>query len=108
VISIAAFDLLALNGIDLRALPLSDRKASLRRIVDRSPGCLQIVDDFPNGAQLLEAADTAILLLMNMMSPVACLWGTSPIMACKSVRSQTQTTAAERRDPSVNASRLAG
>jgi bifunctional non-homologous end joining protein LigD len=54
---IAAFDLLALNGIDLRTLPLSGRKACLKKIVDKAPACLQFVEHFPNGAELLEAAE---------------------------------------------------
>jgi bifunctional non-homologous end joining protein LigD len=57
VISIAAFDLLALNGIDLRTLPLSGRKQSLKKIVDTGPGCLQLVEDFPNGKELLKAGE---------------------------------------------------
>jgi bifunctional non-homologous end joining protein LigD len=57
VICIAAFDLLALNGVDLRTPPLSGRKECLKKIVDKAPGCLQLVEHFPNGADLLEAAE---------------------------------------------------
>jgi bifunctional non-homologous end joining protein LigD len=56
-ITIAAFDLLVLNGIDLRTLPLAGRKEGLRKLVDKAPACLQRVEDFPDGAQLLEAVD---------------------------------------------------
>jgi ATP-dependent DNA ligase len=57
VICIAAFDLLALNGVDLRTLPLSARQEGLKKIVDNGPGCLQLVEHFPNGRELLEAAE---------------------------------------------------
>src|SRR5262249_10313883 len=53
-ICIAAFDLLMLNGIDARELPLSTRKNFLRELIDRSDvPCLMLVDDFPNGDVLL-------------------------------------------------------
>jgi bifunctional non-homologous end joining protein LigD len=35
-----AFDLLWLNGVDLRPLPLLDRKAQLRKLVHGKPGIL--------------------------------------------------------------------
>jgi bifunctional non-homologous end joining protein LigD len=57
VICISAFDLLALNGIDLRTLPLSGRKVGLRKIVDMAPGCLQLVEDCPNSKELLKAGE---------------------------------------------------
>jgi bifunctional non-homologous end joining protein LigD len=46
-----------LNGVDLRTLPLLGRKELLKKIVDKAPACLQFVEHFPNGADLLEAAD---------------------------------------------------
>jgi bifunctional non-homologous end joining protein LigD len=57
LICIAAFDLLALNGIDLRTLPLSGRKQGLKTIVDKRPECLQLVEDFPSGRELLKACE---------------------------------------------------
>jgi bifunctional non-homologous end joining protein LigD len=57
LICIAAFDLLALNSIDLRTLPLSGHKECLRKIVDKAPACLQLAEDFPNGRALLKACE---------------------------------------------------
>jgi bifunctional non-homologous end joining protein LigD len=36
-IVLAAFDLLCLDGHDLRQLPLFERKAHLKKLVDRTP-----------------------------------------------------------------------
>jgi bifunctional non-homologous end joining protein LigD len=43
-----AFDLLWLNGVDLRPLPLLDRKAELRKLVHEKPGILYA--DYLKGA----------------------------------------------------------
>jgi bifunctional non-homologous end joining protein LigD len=43
-----AFDLLWLNGVDLRPLPLLDRKAELRKLVLGKPGILYA--DYLKGA----------------------------------------------------------
>jgi bifunctional non-homologous end joining protein LigD len=53
-----AFDLLYLNGKDLRPLPLLDRKERLERLVSkvRDPW-LCYTEAFPDGATLLKAAD---------------------------------------------------
>jgi len=53
-----AFDLLHLNGKDLRPLPLADRKERLERLVSkvRDPW-LCYVEPFMDGATLLKAAD---------------------------------------------------
>jgi bifunctional non-homologous end joining protein LigD len=53
-----AFDLLYLNGKDLRPLPLSDRKERLERLISkvREPW-LCYCETFPDGATLRKAAD---------------------------------------------------
>src|SRR5262245_1651036 len=53
-----AFDLLYLNGKDLRGMPLSDRKERLERLVSKvSDTWLCYVETFTDGATLLKAAD---------------------------------------------------
>jgi bifunctional non-homologous end joining protein LigD len=53
-----AFDLLYLNGKDLRPLPLVDRKVRLGRLVSKVRGTwLCYAETFTNGATLLKAAD---------------------------------------------------
>ena len=53
-----AFDLLYLNGKDLRPLPLVDRKVRLGRLVSKVRGTwLCYVETFTDGATLLKAAD---------------------------------------------------
>ncbi|WP_422032698.1 DNA ligase D [Reyranella sp.] len=55
-----AFDLLFLEGEDLQALPLSDRKARLKQVLDRLPGqsaALRYVDHFETaGDAVLQSA----------------------------------------------------
>ncbi|MBB2206592.1 DNA ligase D [Gluconacetobacter takamatsuzukensis] len=52
-----AFDLLYLDGKDLRASPLRDRKAALRRILPETPGILRLSADFADdGARVLDHA----------------------------------------------------
>jgi bifunctional non-homologous end joining protein LigD len=53
-----AFDLLYLNGKDLRPLPLTDRKERLDRLVTNvSDTWLCYAEAFTDGATLLKAAD---------------------------------------------------
>jgi bifunctional non-homologous end joining protein LigD len=53
-----AFDLLYLNGKDLRRLPLLDRKERLERFVSKArEPWLCYVETFTDGATLLKAAD---------------------------------------------------
>src|SRR2546421_12914807 len=53
-----AFDLLHRDGVDLRRLPLSERKRRLARLVNRAAiRCLHLVQPFDNGLKLLEAAE---------------------------------------------------
>jgi bifunctional non-homologous end joining protein LigD len=54
-----AFDLLWLDGVDLRALPLSERRAMLRELLgDNEPGAaIQFSDDVADGAALFAAAE---------------------------------------------------
>ena len=50
-----AFDLLHQDGVDLRALPLSDRKRDLHRLCRKSPvPFMREVQTFPNGTLLFE------------------------------------------------------
>src|SRR6185437_3518455 len=52
-----AFDLLHLNGVDLRARPLTDRKALLESLLDRAPPVLQYSQHFTEpGARILAQA----------------------------------------------------
>jgi bifunctional non-homologous end joining protein LigD len=53
-----AFDLLHLNGRDLTALPLIERRQLLERLLSRAKvDCLHLVDAFTDGQRLLEAAE---------------------------------------------------
>jgi len=53
-----AFDLLHLNGQDLRHLPLNERRQLLERLLRRAKvPCLHLVDAFDDGQKLLEAAE---------------------------------------------------
>jgi bifunctional non-homologous end joining protein LigD len=54
-LSFYAFDLLHLDGRDLRALPLIERKATLAAIIP-APGVLRYSDHFEDGAALLRRA----------------------------------------------------
>lgn len=56
-VSLAAFDLLHINGTDLRREPLLARKARLHRVTDKAAGDIMFVDHFPDGAALLVIAD---------------------------------------------------
>jgi bifunctional non-homologous end joining protein LigD len=52
-----AFDILHLNGRDLRALSLGERKEQLIKLLDRTPiECLKLCEDFPDGTVLLDSA----------------------------------------------------
>ena len=57
-ITIAAFDLMYLDGVDLRPEPLVDRKARLTELVTRAdlPNLIQVAH-FDDGAALLAAAE---------------------------------------------------
>jgi bifunctional non-homologous end joining protein LigD len=53
-----AFDLLHMNGQDLRPLPLLERRQHLERLLGRAKvPCLHLVDAFADGQKLLEAAE---------------------------------------------------
>jgi bifunctional non-homologous end joining protein LigD len=52
-----AFDLLELDGEPLVELPLRDRKARLRKLLDGRNKTVRYSDDFDDGAALLEAAE---------------------------------------------------
>jgi bifunctional non-homologous end joining protein LigD len=55
--SIYAFDLLHLNGADLRALPLVERKKRLDELAELKPDvvpCLYLVQHFYDGERLLK------------------------------------------------------
>jgi bifunctional non-homologous end joining protein LigD len=49
-----AFDLLYQDGVDLRALPLSDRKRDLRRLCKSLVPFMREVQTFPNGTPLFD------------------------------------------------------
>jgi bifunctional non-homologous end joining protein LigD len=52
------FDLLHRDGRDLRALPLTERRRHLERLVEWSDmPCLRLVEAFADGGQLLEVAE---------------------------------------------------
>jgi len=50
-----AFDLLWLDGRDLRALPLSERKVRLRKLLPRKPRALVYVQHVTTGTDLFQA-----------------------------------------------------
>jgi bifunctional non-homologous end joining protein LigD len=50
------FDLLELDGEPLTELPFSERKARLRKLLDRRNKCVSFSDDFDDGDALYEAA----------------------------------------------------
>jgi bifunctional non-homologous end joining protein LigD len=53
-----AFDLLYLNGRDLRDLPLSERKRQLEKLISKARAdWLQLSETFDDGAKLLAEAD---------------------------------------------------
>jgi bifunctional non-homologous end joining protein LigD len=53
-----AFDLLYLNGRDLRDLPLSERKRQLEKLISKARSdWLQLSETFDDGAKLLAEAD---------------------------------------------------
>jgi bifunctional non-homologous end joining protein LigD len=57
-LAVYAFDLLHLNGQDLRPLPLLERRQFLERLLSRAKvPCLHLVDAFADGQKLLEAAE---------------------------------------------------
>jgi bifunctional non-homologous end joining protein LigD len=57
-LAVYAFDLLHLNGRDLRPLPLIERRQFLERLLRRAEvRCLHLVDAFDDGQKLLEAAE---------------------------------------------------
>src|SRR5436190_14486300 len=54
-LTVFAFDFLQRDGIDLRPLPLYQRKLRLKRLVARSEvPCLHLVESFDDGAKLLK------------------------------------------------------
>jgi hypothetical protein len=56
-----AFDLLHQDGVDLRALPLSERKRDLRRLCRKSRvPFMREVQTFPNGLLLFEHCDKLV------------------------------------------------
>ena len=57
-LAVFAFDLLHRDGVDLRPLPLSERKDLLATLLHRSKvNCLHLVATFPDGARLLASAE---------------------------------------------------
>ena len=57
-LAVYAFDLLNLNGQDLRPQPLIERRQLLERLLKRAKvPCLHLVDAFDDGQKLLEAAE---------------------------------------------------
>jgi ATP-dependent DNA ligase len=57
-VCVVAFDLLHLDGRDLRALPLMDRKERLKDLLARSDvPCLVYADHFPDGSSQFTAAE---------------------------------------------------
>ena len=57
-LAVYAFDLLHLNGQDLRPQPLTERRRLLERLLGRAKvPCLHLVDVFDDGQKLLEAAE---------------------------------------------------
>jgi bifunctional non-homologous end joining protein LigD len=61
-LTVFAFDFLHRNGIDLRPLPLYQRKLRLLRLIARSDiPCLHLVETFDDGAKLLDSAERMLL-----------------------------------------------
>jgi bifunctional non-homologous end joining protein LigD len=61
-LTVFAFDFLHRDGIDLRPLPLYQRKLRLARLVARSDvPCLHLVDAFHAGVKLLKTAERMLL-----------------------------------------------
>jgi ATP-dependent DNA ligase len=57
-LAVYAFDLLQLDGEDLRPLPLVDRRRRLERLLRRAKvPCLHLVEAFTDGQALLEVAE---------------------------------------------------
>jgi len=57
-LAVYAFDLLHLNGQDLRSQPLIERRRLLERLLRRAKvPCLHLVDAFDDGQKLLEATE---------------------------------------------------
>jgi bifunctional non-homologous end joining protein LigD len=57
-LAVYAFDLLHLNGQDLRPSPLNERRKLLERLLNRAKvPCLHLVDAFMDGQKLLNAAE---------------------------------------------------
>jgi len=57
-LAVYAFDLVHLNGEDLRPLPLVERRRRLKRLLSRAKvSCLHLVEDFDDGQELPEAAE---------------------------------------------------
>src|SRR5262245_13124186 len=51
------FDLVHADGVDLRHLPLRERKADLTKLCQKSNvSCMRLVHDFPDGPELLRHA----------------------------------------------------
>jgi bifunctional non-homologous end joining protein LigD len=61
-LTVIAFDFLHRDGIDLRPLPLNQRKLRLQRLVARSDiPCLHLVESFDDGVKLLGTAERMLL-----------------------------------------------
>jgi ATP-dependent DNA ligase len=56
-VSAVAFDLLHLNGIDLRRRPLEERKDKLANLIGKDDPCLMLSAVFEDGEELLAAAE---------------------------------------------------
>jgi len=57
-LAVYAFDLLDLNGQDLKTLPLIERRQRLERLLNRTKvTCLHLIEGFDNGQKLFEAAE---------------------------------------------------
>ena len=57
-LAVYAFDLLDLNGQDLKPLPLIERRQRLERLLNRTKvTCLHLIEGFDNGQKLFEAAE---------------------------------------------------
>ena len=61
-LTVFAFDFLHRDGIDLRPLPLYQRKLRLARLIARSGiPCLHLVESFDDGLKLLKTAERMLL-----------------------------------------------